>query len=299
MSSLWIIATLIAAAGQTARNAMQSSLTAVIGTVGATQVRFLYGLPFALLFLALMALFSGEPIPAMTGRSLAFTAFGAMTQIAATALMLATMRLKSFSVTTAYIKMEPVLVAIAGFLVLGDTLTPLKALAIVIATGGVLLASVKPGAGAALVTEMRPAALGAVAAAFFGLSAIGFRGGILALPSGSPYVRATTILVWGLAIQTAILIVYLAVFDRAALTRSFGVWRQSLVAGFFGAFASQFWFLGFSLTSAANVRTLALIEVVMAQAVSRRFMSQQVALRELAGMALIVFGVAVLLLAQG
>ena len=41
MATLWMIATLIAAAAQTARNAMQQSLTATIGTIGATQVRFL------------------------------------------------------------------------------------------------------------------------------------------------------------------------------------------------------------------------------------------------------------------
>ena len=44
--------TLIAAAGQTVRNAMQRELTATLGTVGATHVRFLFGFPFALVFLA-------------------------------------------------------------------------------------------------------------------------------------------------------------------------------------------------------------------------------------------------------
>ncbi|MET0606273.1 MAG: DMT family transporter [Beijerinckiaceae bacterium] len=298
MSFLWVVATLIAAAAQTARNATQSSLTAVIGTVGATQVRFLYGLPFALLFLALVAAFSGEPIPAMNGASFAFTAFGAVAQIGATGLMLATMKEKSFSVTTAYIKMEPVLVAIAGFMVLGDLLTPLKLLAIMIATSGVILASLRPDAAGALFAEMRPAILGMTAGALFGLAAVAFRGGILALPSGSFYVRATTLLAWGLAIQTAILLAYLFVFDRSALHKSFGVWRQSLVAGFLGAFASQFWFLGFSLTSAANVRTLALVEVMMAMVVSRRIFAQQVARREILGMLIIVAGVALLLWAQ-
>jgi len=52
LSLLWIPATLAAAGAQTARNAMQRRLTETIGTVGATQVRFLYGFPFALLFLA-------------------------------------------------------------------------------------------------------------------------------------------------------------------------------------------------------------------------------------------------------
>ena len=51
-SLLWIPFTLLAAAGQTARNAMQRELTAALGTVGATHVRFLFGFPFALVFLA-------------------------------------------------------------------------------------------------------------------------------------------------------------------------------------------------------------------------------------------------------
>src|SRR5438552_2894903 len=47
---LWIVFTVLAAAGQTARNAMQRELTATLGTVGATHVRFLFGFPFALNF---------------------------------------------------------------------------------------------------------------------------------------------------------------------------------------------------------------------------------------------------------
>ena len=85
------------------------------------------------------------------------------------------------------------------------------------------------------------------------------------------------------------------VFDRPALINSLKAWRQSLFAGFMGAFASQFWFIGFSLTSAANVRTLALVEVVMAQGVSRGLFKQKTTLRELSGMALVVGGVAALL----
>jgi drug/metabolite transporter (DMT)-like permease len=84
---------------------------------------------------------------------------------------------------------------------------------------------------------------------------------------------------------------------RPALLRSFTLWRQSLLAGFMGAFASQFWFLGFALTAAVNVRTLALVEVLFAQAVSHHFFRQPAAPRELAGMALVVIGVGLLLAA--
>jgi drug/metabolite transporter (DMT)-like permease len=65
-----------------------------------------------------------------------------------------------------------------------------------------------------------------------------------------------------------------------------------------GALASQFWFLGFALTSAANVRTLGLVEVLFAQAASRFVFGQRATAREAIGMLLIVAGVALLLGSQ-
>jgi drug/metabolite transporter (DMT)-like permease len=292
---LWIPATLIAAAAQTARNAMQRSLTETLGTVGATQVRFLFGLPFAILFLAGILVFTGEPLPMPAGAFAGFVLLGSLSQIGATALMLAAMRTRSFSVVTAYVKTEPVQVAIFGLIFLGDPLTFGLAVAILIGTGGVIAMSHQPGS----LTRggMRPVLLGLAAGALFGLSATGFRGAVLTLDDGSFLIRATTTLVWGLAIQSLVLGAYLGMFDRSGLLKSLKLWRSSARAGFLGALASQFWFIGFALTSAANVRTLALVEVIMAQIVSRRIFSQNVTRKELAGMAAILAGVAVLLAA--
>jgi drug/metabolite transporter (DMT)-like permease len=295
ISLLWIPATLAASAAQTARNATQRRLTETLGTVGATQVRFLYGLPFSALFLVIVLLASGERVPLPGGGFAFFVIMGATTQILATALMLAAMRERSFSVVTAYIKTEPVQVAVFGLAFLGDPLAPLAAVAIVIATAGVILVSFRAGFSELTHAGLRPVAMGLAAGGFFGLAAIGFRGAILALESGSFFVRATATLTWGLALQTAMLAVWLMAFNRAALLGSLREWRSSLFAGFLGALASQFWFIGFSLTAAANVRTLALVELPMAQLVSRRLFSQATTRRELLGMALIVIGVALLL----
>ena len=295
---LWIPATLIASAAQTARNATQRQLTEIIGTVGATQVRFLYGFPFALLFLAAVALGTRETVPGPNGSFFLFVAAGSVTQIVATALMLAAMRERSFAVVTAYIKTEPVQTALFGFAVLGDPLTWSMAAAIVVATLGVVMISTKPGVGLAS-AGARPVLMGVAAGAFFALSAVGFRGAILSLGDGSFLIRATTTLAWSLGTQTAILLVWLGFLDRAALAGSLRAWRPSIRAGCLGALASQFWFIGFALTTAANVRTLALIEVVMAQIVSHRILSQATSRREILGLVLIVGGVALLLLAQG
>jgi drug/metabolite transporter (DMT)-like permease len=295
----WVLATLIAAAAQTARNAAQTSLTARIGTLGATQVRFLFGLPFAVLFLGLATLGTGEAVPSLTRASLGFTVLGALAQIAATALMLVTMKSRSFAVTTAWIKTEPVLVALIATVTIGDPLTGPKLLAIMLATAGVVILSTKAETARHMLTDWRPTATGLLAGLLFGLAAIGFRGGILALPEGGFLIRATTVLVVSLVIQTSVLLAWSLAFDRPALTGALRVWRASLLAGFLGAFASQFWFIGFSLTSAANVRTLALVEVLMALAVSAWVFRQPVTGRQIAGMAVVALGVGLLLAGQG
>lgn len=294
LSILWIPATLVAIFAQTARNTMQLRLTEMLGTLGATQVRFLYGLPFALVFLALVCLASGRWPPLPNQAFVLYVISGALTQILATALMLAAMRQRSFSLALTYTKTEPVQVAVFGIIVLGDLLTPLATLAIGLATLGVVLMSMKPGS-AGQGDRWRPALLGMAAGGFFALSAIGFRGAVTSLEEGSLVLRASTGLAWSLAIQTAVLLAWLGSFQREALLGSLRVWRQSLLAGFMGALASQFWFIGFALTAAANVRTLALLEVVLAQIVSRRLFSEKISRREIIGVVAVVAGVAVLL----
>jgi drug/metabolite transporter (DMT)-like permease len=294
---LWVPATLAAAAAQTARNAMQRHLTEVLGTVGATQVRFLYGFPFAVLFLPLVLMVRGERLPSPNAAFVGFVLMGAVTQVTATALMLAAMRERSFSLVTAYVKTEPVQVALFGLAVLGDPLTIGTAVAIVIATLGVLIAALKQGDDPTQIGSARPALLGIAAGAFFALSAISFRGATLTFEA-SFVLRATATLVWGLAIQTALLALWLMIFNRASLIGSLREWRSSLIAGFLGALGSQFWYIGFALTSAANVRTLALVEVPMAYGLSYAVFRQRPSRREIAGMGLIVIGVGLLILGQ-
>lgn len=298
MDHLWIPITLAAAIAQTGRNAAQRGLTERLGTMGATNVRFLYGLPFACAFLALALWADDGALPRLTPRALIFTALGAAAQIAATALMLQAMRKQGFGLVTAWLKIEPVLVALIGWLVLGEALTLPMLAAIGVAVAGVLVMTLKPGQGRGLITDLRPAALGLAAGLCFGLSAIGFRGAITALPEGTFLIRALTCLALTLAVQTLALGVWLALRNRPALTGSFRAFAPSLAAGFLGAAASAGWFTGFALTSAANVRTLALVEVVLALLLARFSMGQRTTSRQLLGIAILLAGVALLLRSQ-
>jgi len=284
---LWVIFTLAGAAGQTARNAMQRELTPALGAPGATLVRFLFGFPFALAFLLILLAWTGAGLPSINGSFVAWTVLGALTQIAATALMLLTMERRSFVVTIAYLKTEPLLVAAMGLLLLHDPLTPAMAAAIVIAVAGVALISVKPDA---LTGGLTPALLGISSAGLFAASAIGYRGAILALHAPGYLLPAAFSLAAGLTLQTLLLLAWLLMVRRDILAALLRLWRPSLAAGFTGAAASQFWFLAFALATAASVRTLALVEVLFAQGVSKFVFRQKTTAREAIGIALLLAG---------
>lgn len=292
---LWIVFTVVGAAAQTARTAMQRELTETLGTLGATHVRFLFGLPFALLFLALAALLLPDPLPAINATALAWIGGGALSQIVATALILAAMRERSFIVATALAKIEPVWVALTSALLLAEPLTPAMIGAIAAATFGVLLMSWPRPSHGGRAPSVQSALLGLLAGALFGFAAIGYRGGIGALGGPSFVAAATLALAIALVFQTVVLSVYLAVRDRHTLAAIVRAWRPSLFAGFMGAFASQFWFLAFALQSAALVRTVALMEILFAFFVSRSIFKQRLGGREALGILLLVTGVAALL----
>ena len=293
VATLWIPFTITAALGQVARNAMQRQLTGPLGTWGATNIRFLFGFPFSVLFFAAVMAVTGDHLPWPTAAFWPWLLLGALSQIVGTGLMLLAMNDRSFVVTTAYLKTEAIQTAIFGFVFLGDHLTVLKVVAILIATIGVVITALRPG-GEKSFAEMKPTIIGLVAAAAFALSAVGFRGAIIVVPGVSFVTAASYTLALSLFAQTLMLTIYLLVRAPGVLRKILGLWKPSLLAGFMGAFASQFWFLAFALTAAANVRTLALVEVLFAQGVAYYSFKQPLSARELSGIALIVIGVALL-----
>jgi len=290
---LWAVFTVFAAASQTARNAMQRDLTVRLGTLGATHVRFLFGLPFSVLFLALILAAGGAGLPRPNAAFLVWTLIGAATQIGATGLMLAAMRSKSFVVTIAYTKTEPVQAALFGLVFLGDRLDGPTIAAILVAMTGVMLLSL-PRRGASATTAWRPVLEGIAAGGFFALSAVGFRAAIRSLEAENFVVAASTTLVAGLFLQALGLSLFIALRQPSVLRAIVAAWRRSLPAGFAGALASQFWFLAFAIESAARVRTLALVEIFFAQIVSGTLFQEKTGKREWVGLLLVAIGCALI-----
>ena len=293
---LWIPITVWAAFAQTLRNAMQRRLTAELGTLGATLVRFLYGLPFALLWLWAVLRTTGNALPAPGAGFAAWVALGALAQIAATALLLRTMQERNFALGVAYSKTEVIQVALFAFVALGDRLSLPALLAIGCATLGVLLLSPADKARPlrALLSGWtgRPALLGLASGTGFALAAVGYRGAALAFEGAPYFIAAAATLAVALALQTLVMGGWLLARSPQVVAGVLREWRPSLFAGFMGAAASAGWFTAFAIEPAANVRTLGLVELIFASVVSLKLFRERLSRTELTGMALIALGIA-------
>jgi drug/metabolite transporter (DMT)-like permease len=297
---LWIPVTIVAAFAQTLRNTAQRHLTGPLGTLGATLVRFLYGLPFAVLWLGVVRGTGGSPLPEPTVPFAGWVLVGAVCQVAGTALLLRVMVERNFTLGVAYSKSELVQVAVFGLAFLGDAVSLVAGVAITLSTLGVLLLSPadprRPLRALLVGWTARPALLGLVSGTGFGLAAVGFRGAALALGDAPFLLAAAYTLVAAQLVQTALLGAWLLLRDAAVIPAVLRAWRASLFAGFMGAAASGGWFTAMTIEPASHVRTLGLIELLFSYAVSRRVFRERLSGRELAGIALLALGLLVVTL---
>jgi drug/metabolite transporter (DMT)-like permease len=294
---LWIPIVLAAAAAQTVRNAAQRNLVKWVGTLAATYVRFIFGLPFAIFALVAVGVSTAAPLPSPHPAFLAWISLGAIAQLAATALLIGAMERRSFVVAVAYSKTEIVQISLYSILLLAELPTVAGVCAITLASVGVVLLSVKPSAkpGTARATRLLPAAaLGLASGAGFALSAVGYRAAALALNCPLPWVSGIFSLVFAQVLQTVLLGGYLAVRNRSGLAAVLVQWRASLLAGFTGTLASIGWLTAFAMRSAVDVRIVGLVEVVFSYLLSRQYFAEPVTRREISGIVLVVGGIVVI-----
>jgi drug/metabolite transporter (DMT)-like permease len=297
---LWIPITLWAALAQTLRNAAQRHLITAVGTWGATLVRFLYGLPFSIIWLIAVRTWTGEPWAAVTGSFLLWVSLAAVGQILATACLLRAMQERSFTLGVAYSKTEILQVAVFGYLFLADPLGVLGALAVVAASLGVLLLSPadpqRPLHALAMGWTSRPALFGLGSGTGFALAAVGFRAATLQLTTVSFAMAAAQTLVVALSLQTLLLGGYLRLRRPEVVASVVRAWRASWLAGFMGAAASAGWFTAFALATAVQVRTLGLVELLFSYAIARKLFREPLSRLEAAGISLLCTGLVLIVL---
>ncbi|MGI9400172.1 MAG: EamA family transporter [Rhizobiaceae bacterium] len=297
---LWVLITVGAAFLQNLRSTLQKYLKGAMGTTGATFVRFGFGLPFAIMFVALLHLAGGMVIPAPNLEFLIWVVIGALSQIFANALLIHLFSFRNFVVGTAYSRTESAQAAIFGFVFLDERINAGILVAIAVAVIGVMLISVaKAGEGArAIVTAIfsRTAGIGILSGTFFGLAAVAYRAASLSLGYPGYLMQAAVTLLWTISLQTIVMLIWMAWRERDEIGRIIAAWKPALATGFVGATASFGWFTAMTLQQAAIVKAVALIEIVFTVLSSVLFFRERINRLETIGTALIIAGILGILL---
>lgn len=296
---LWIPITIGAAFLQNLRSAGQKHLKNVMGTTGATFVRFGFGLPFAVLYLFALRWAADYQFPVPTLEFFAWAMLGGVCQIAATFLLVYLFSFRNFAVGTAYSRTEPAQAALFGLMFLGETVTAGVLMAIAVSVFGVMLISVAHVQMSArnLVASLvsRNALIGLASGTAFGVSAVAYRAASLSLGGPNFIMQASVTLAFVIAFQTLIMAVWMIFRERQEFARIAKAWKPALFVGFVGATASFGWFMAMTLQQAAVVKALAQIEMLFTFASSIFFFKEKINAYETVGCILIVGGILMLL----
>lgn len=301
MISLWIPITIAAAFLQNLRSVLQKAIKGRLSTTGAAYARFFYAWPFALVYLWALTTFGGYETPAPNLSFFIYCALGGLSQILFTVVLLWMFSFRSFAVGTTFSKLEVVLIAALGAVLLGDTVGPLAILAIAVGAVGTIILSLtetKLTVGGLMRGLGEKATLvGLLCAALLGASVVFFRGATLALDGPDFVIAAAYALAVALLIQTVMMGAWFIIFDRPELKRVIREWRHAAPVGLVGMACSVCWFTAFTLQNAAYVRALGQIELIFTFAASVMYFREKVTVTEVIGIAFIIGAILMILLA--
>ncbi|MEM7424145.1 MAG: DMT family transporter [Pseudomonadota bacterium] len=300
MFELWIPITIAAAFFQNLRSALQKAIKGRLSTTGAAYARFIYALPFAALYLWILAGPAGYPLPPISGVFLLWCLAGSIAQILFTVVLLWMFSFRSFAVGTTFSKLEVVLIAGLGAVLLGDTVALPAIVAIAIgAAGTVMLAMTESKltlGGLMRGLSERATAVGLLCAALLGASVVFFRGAALSLDGPDIIVAAAMTLAISLVMQTAMMGAWFIAFERDQLWTVLREWRRAMPVGIVGMLGSVCWFTAFTLQNAAYVRAVGQIELIFTFIASVFFFNEKVTRSELVGIVLIAAAILMIVL---
>jgi len=298
---LWIPLTIAAAFFQNIRSALQKHLKGKLSTLGATYVRFVYAWPIALLYILAVIYSQGEPLPGFSNAFLGYAFLGGICQIMFTVFLLWLFSFHNFAVGTTISKLETIMVAVFGLLLLGDQLSSAIIIAIAMSTVGLVILTVGQ-ARLSLANLVRglwriPTLIGLSCAAWLGMSVVLFRAASLSLGVENFLVASSFTLFVVLMLQIAIMGILIGIREPGQLTKILLHWRPAALVGISGGLASIGWFSAFTLQNATYVRALGQIELLFTFAATLLFFREKVSLQEITGIVLITASIIVILLA--
>ena len=285
---LWIVISIAAAAFQTVRFMLQKHLSQVrLSAAGATFARFVYSAPILCVVLALWLVARGGV--AMPGSGFwAYGAMGGTAQIVATVCTVLLFKRRNFAVGVTFIKVEVLMTALVGIVILGDRVSGPALGAILVGVVGVLILSGSAVTGVFWRRLISPsAALGLAAGALFGVSAVSYRGATLLVAADDPFLRALVTLAAVTTMQSLAMALWLRGREAGEIGRVLGAWRSAGWIGLSSMAGSFCWFTAFTLQNAAYVKAVGQVELIFALLGSVLFFREKIAAREWLGMTLL------------
>lgn len=301
MNPIWLPASLLGGLFQAWRTALQQRLRAELSVSGAGLVRYLYGLPFALLFAAVWLSIRDMSVEMPSVGFFGFSTIGAVTQMAGTILLIMAFGHRGFVVGTAFSKTEAIQAALVTALLLDEHLPPLAWAGILAGVAGVLiLALAGQGVTARQIWHAlrQPAALcGLGAGSMFAFAAIAIKLATAELAGVDTVGSALVTLVVVMAIQSGLHLAWIVARDRETLHAIRRSWRSSSQVGLLSALGSACWYTGFAAAPAALVRIVGQVEVIFTIAFAHFYLREPVRWHEAVGLLLVAVGVVLALLA--
>lgn len=280
---MWAIFAVCAAFVQNLRFMLQKHLAATgLTPAGATFARFVWSVPMTLAIVGVVLWAKGIQMPILNSLFFGFAMLGGVSQILATVAVVKLFSYRNFAVASTFKKTEALQAAILGIIILGDFVSPLGWLALMIGLVGVVLLSAQPLSGK--MNLFTPATgLGIGAGFLFGVSGVAYRAASMAFGSNDFVVRALVTLSFVVCFQTLVMSVYLRYREPSEMQKVFKAWRVTFFVGLFGMLGSICWFMAFTLHNVAYVKMVGQVELIFAALGSYFFFKERIGRREMIG----------------
>ena len=276
----------MAAFMQAWRNAFQKQLSTTVDVYGVTLARFIFALPLALLYIS--CLYHFQPVTDSVHFNLRFAIYvliAALSQIAATALMVQLFKQKNYAIGVGLAKSEAVLAAIIAVLFLSDHLSLLGWFGV--AVGGFAVFLMSKGRDFSDFS-VQALCIGIGSGLCFAITSLLVREASLELDN-LPFIhRAAWVLLMVIGTQCFLLLMYLGIFRRATL---WAMWQRiglTFRVSLCSFLASLGWFSAMSMQSVPIVKTLGQVEIIFSMLISAYFFKEKLARAEHLGIVLVV-----------
>ena len=294
MLESWIFWTILASVMQSIRTAGQKYLTADVSPLGATLVRYLFAVPFVLVYVAWLLHERQTSLPDLNLRFVVCCILAGILQIVATVLLVRLFTLRNFAVGSCYIRTEILTTAILGLVLFGEVISGLGWLAMLTCVFGLVLITVAKTGKLSEFWNVS-ALYGLGAGVSLSITSLLIRQASLSFGLDDAMFSAALTLCFMVLLQTVLCLALVLYQKPDELLIVFRRWRPSLFVGITSVVGSAGWFTAFTLERAAYVKTLGQVEFLVTLTISILYFKEVPNRLEWAGMALLIAGVLLLL----